>query len=510
MHGILARAKESLAMKIGIVFIGSISFGLIDFIIRILMGKQLSQSEYGLFSLSLAILNILVFIACLGLKEGVSRSIAYKKGLEGQSQIRDFIYSSLYLSIISSILVFLCLFFASDLVSKKIFHSPQLAPLLQILAFAIPPIVFIEIASSVFRGLGRVQERVYFRDFLMKGLQLSFVTWILFIHHSLIGAVGAYVASTILSSIFFAGYTSRKLRKLTPNINGAKTKLPMVKEIFFFSLPLLVLSSLGLTMTWTDTLMLGYFTSPDKVGLYNGATPVLQILQLIPASIVFIYVPLASEFIGRGHLAKVREIYKKLTKLGWLLSFPIFLTIFLFAKEVLLVFFGEGYTGAIMPLRILMVGYILVSLFGPVDFTLLSFGKTKFLLMNASIAALVNIVLNILLIPTIGIIGASLATVTSWVVSCLLNFIFVYILTRIQPFDQNFLKPVIILSIFSLASFFVLPKFIIDISSYYIMLISFLLFVIITGLVIIYTQGLTKDILKILSFALGSIGINKK
>jgi len=59
---------------------------------------------------------------------------------------------------------------------------------------------------------------------------------------------------------------------------------PMTKKLLSFSVPLLAVSMLMMVMSWTDTLMLGYFKSPDVVGLYNAALPLANLNHI---SIIF-------------------------------------------------------------------------------------------------------------------------------------------------------------------------------------------------------------------------------
>ena len=190
--------------------------------------------------------------------------------------------------------------------------------------------------------------------------------------------------------------------------------------------------------------MLGYYKGSEVVGLYNSASPIAKLLPIFLYSASFFYVPLASSFYARGKLSEMGRIYQILTKWIFLLTLPLFALIFLFPEAVIVVFFGEKYIPAAPTLEILAIGFMFHILLGLNGWSLIIIGESRFISLSTFIASISNVILNTMLIPQYGAIGAAIATSVSYFVSNLLNSIKLYQKTRIHPFSWNYVKPLII------------------------------------------------------------------
>src|SRR4030067_3099292 len=102
-----------------------------------------------------------------------------------------------------------------------------------------------------------------------------------------------------------------------------------------------------------------------------------------------------------------------LTKWNLAVTLPFFLVIFLFSESVLNAIFGSSYVQAGYALRILAIGAFIPVILGPNAATLVVIGRTKLNMIDDLIGAVMNISLNLLLIPTMGIIGAAIASAAS-------------------------------------------------------------------------------------------------
>ena len=119
--------------------------------------------------------------------------------------------------------------------------------------------------------------------------------------------------------------------------------------------------------------------------------------------------PMFSSYKAQGDMDGLKKIVMNIGYLNILISLPIFLLILIFPR-LILEFFGEEFSGGIFPLIILSIGAILNALCGPVMYLLSMTGMEKSARNIIVIASLFNIVLNYVLIPVYGIIGAAFAT----------------------------------------------------------------------------------------------------
>jgi O-antigen/teichoic acid export membrane protein len=494
MSEIVNQSLQKIAKGTSIIFVGTIiglSFG---FIGRVLLARFFTQVEYGIFSLGLVILNIFVLISLLGLPDGVTRQIAYYKGKNDDSEVKGVdIFSTIQIVFISSILLSLALFFASDILSTNIFHDSTLSMPLKIFAIAIPFSSLISIFVSIFRGFNRVKERVYFQDILRTVLFPLFLLPVIFIGLPFINTIYAFVASIMITCIAFVLYGRKKFPLLLKRGKNLAINLSR-KELLFFSFPLLVISMLNMTMSWTDTLMLGVFKTTDIVGLYNGALLLASLIPIFHASVAFIYLPLAATLYSKKLINEMKRFYALLTRWVFLLTFPIFLIFFLYPDKILGSLLGAEYIKGSIALQILSLGFLIHVIFGPNGSTLTAMGEINIQMYFSFTSAITNIILNVALIPSLGITGASLATATSLFIVNLIYSVKLYS-KGIHPFTSHYVKPVLFSVTFILVTHFVLSNVIL---SFWIVPIAFFIFVSICIFSVFLTKSLYKEDIELL------------
>ena len=444
MSEIVNESLKKAAKGTAIAFFGMLIYMFLEFITRVIIARNATQSEYGIFSIGFILLNFFVIISCLGLQAGAIRSIAYYSGKGDNNKVKGVISSSIQLSFIASLFCFSLFFFSSDFLTE-LFHFQQSASsVLKTFALAVPFFVSIEILASIFLGFDRVHEKVYFRDVLVNVLKVLFIVSVIFLGYTFLEIIYAYILSIVIASIAFIIYAIKKLSRI---MSAAGTD-SVRKELLIFSLPLLVTSVLSIVILQMDTLMLGYFKTPDIVGLYNAAHPISQLITVFLLSLVFVYVPIASQLYSKNLMGEIRRNYAILTKWIFSATLPFFLLIFLFPHAVLNVFFGSAYVQASVALRILALGMFIHVFLGPNAATLVVIGRTKLNMMDDLIGAVMNVVLNIFLIPTLGITGAAIASALSLATLNVLKSAQIFRIHRIHPFAKNYLKPVVTSAVF--------------------------------------------------------------
>ena len=464
---IVDASLKRIAKGTTIVFFGTVIGMGLTFLGRVMVVRCTTQSEYGIFSLALVLLNVFVVLSILGMQEGTTRQLAYYRGKDDNPRIKGVVLSSLQIGLIASILFSIILFFTSDIISTKIFHDEGLTTPLKIFSIATPFLVLIIVLTSIFRGFDRVDVKVYFYDILRNILFPLFLIAVILLSLPFIDVIYAFLASIVLTFIALAIYAIKKSplpRKTEKSVN------PVRKELLLFSLPLLGVIMLNMILSWTDTIVLGFFKTSDVVGLYNTALPLAVLTSIIVNSMIFIHIPVISQLYSKNLIPEIKKNYQILSK--WILAttLPIFLILLLFPGPLLNLIFGSQYVGASIALQILAIGHFTIVFLGPNGPTLLAMGKTKLLMYASLISATMNVILNIVLIPLWGIAGAATATTLSIVVGHIFNSVVLYRASRIHPFNKNFLKPMlttgiiifviyILITNFITVSFWMLPLF---------------------------------------------------
>ena len=507
MSEIVNQSLQKIAKGTGIIFIGTIMGMGLGLISRVLLARFFTQSEYGIYSLALVLLSIFVTIALFGLQDGAARQIGYYRGRDDSLKVKGIIFSAIQIVLIASIILSFILFLASDILSTKIFHDPVLAAPLKVLAFTIPFLALTQLFVNIFRGFESVKESVYFQNILRNVLFPAFLIPVVLFALPFIDAIYAFAASIIVTFIAFSFYV---LKKIPLSLEDSRSNLLVVnsvgKELLFFSVPLLGSYMLSAIMHWTDTLMLGYFTTSDIVGLYNAAVPLASIISTFLFSTHFIFIPIIAKLYSQNLMSELKRNYQILTK--WILFavLPLFFVFILFPGVILNSIFGANYVKASIALQILAIGFLILVALGPSGATLLSMGKSKFLLSVNLIGASLNVFLNATLIPIWGIEGAAITTALSIVTVNALCSIKLYQISKTHPFTKNYIIPLLISSLIIVLIYIVLINFIsITILS---LLLLFILFMATCIVVLLFFKSIEEEDIVLLLAVEKRLGVN--
>jgi O-antigen/teichoic acid export membrane protein len=435
----LSDSLRKIARGTGIAMLGMLGGLLFQFAAKVIIAQYCLEANYGIFSMALVILNFAMVLVCLGLLQGAPVYTAYFRARGEAAKIRGTIWVSLRVATIGSIIIGIALFLSAEAIAVNIFHTPDLVPALRIFAIGLPFFALINILAALFRGFDRVEPGAYFQSIMLNALLLLLLAIPILTGQSFIAVLYTYLAALILTFVALVIYSVKKLPQLT-EFTG-KADVLVRKELLIFSLPLLGTAMLSLVINWADTLMLGYFKMPETVGLYNAAYPLAYFVTIPLAALVLIYTPVTASLYSQNLMAELKRNYTILTKWLAFLTLPMFLVLCLFPEAVLNIFFGSAYVTAAPALRILSLGFIVRNLFGPNGNTLMAMGKSRFVMWCALIAAIANVLLNILLIPPMGIVGAAIASAVSFNLGSIVASVKLYTLCRAQPLSKNLLKP---------------------------------------------------------------------
>ena len=486
----LSASLKIIARGTGIALIGTFISLLLGFIIRLTIARYGSEADYGVYSLALMAFIFVTVLACLGLHEGTARYIAYFRSRKDLAKVRGTIAISLKLATVASIIISVALFLSAEAIASNIFHAPDSALALKIFACGVPFLTLINVLVAVFRGFDKVEPFAYFYLILLNVIFLLLLSAVALFNRPFIAVFYAYVAALILTFVALVIYTVKKL-PLAVKFSGEEVDSSIRKELLLFSLPVLGSSVISVTIVWAATLILGYLGTPELVGLYNAAYPLSEFISTPLTALVLIYTPVAAGLYSQNMIAELRRNYTILTKWIVSLTLPVFLVLCLFPEAVLGIFFGQPYVAAAPALRILSLSFIIRNLLGPNGNTLLAVGKSRFIMCVTLIAAIVNVLLNIILIPPLGIVGAAIASAVSLIIAGIILSLKLYLSWHIQPLSKNLLKPLIASIALALLFRFTIGSFI-DVTLWMLPLL-FILYYVIYGAVTVLTRSFDQE-----------------
>lgn len=386
---------------------------LLYFSINVYLARALGIEKFGIWSFFFSIFTIILLLPNAGINNSIKKYVAQYNKTE---KINAVLKSSVKLRFISS-LIFIVLFFLIHKQLAEFINRPEFASLF---LFSIPLILlstFLEFLKKVFIGLHKIKYN-FIINLLEYGLKLLLVVLFLTVSLELLDIINAFTVAVFVASVA-GSYFLYKDFYLKNKTNG---KEDFTKDILKYSLPLFFASIGFLAATEIDILMLGLLATNTEVGIYSIAKQVIAKLPHISIIIVMGTMPMFAK-LNKNNKRELKKLFYKLLKINATLLFVMVSVILLFSGVFVPLIFGLEYTASVLPLQILTIYLVCFSttmFFGSfLDYQ----GLAKKRAINLSISVVLNIFLNLILIPTYGAIGAAIGTSVSYLPYVLLNWL---------------------------------------------------------------------------------------
>lgn len=416
-----------------IVFLGLFVELSVSFLAKILIARVLGPVNYGVVALGVTTMIMVTTIVLLGLNRGVARTLPRYDDAEHR---RGVLLSAFGIAVPLSIIAGIIVSAIAPQIATELFGIPSASPIIRVFGLIVPIAVVMRLAVGSTQGLKRALPKVYIQNLALPVGRFVAVIAALLFGFGAIGIAWAYAFSYAMAAAvgmaLLIRYTPLAAREITP--------VPMRRELLVFSVPLAISMTMTLVFSDIDTFMLGYFKSASHVGVYNTVYPLAELLVLVMSSFGFIFMPVVSELHEEGDIASVRRLYQIATKWVFIVTFPLFAVVVLFPVQTIQLTFGSEYVVGDLALIVLAVAFFTHAIAGPNMDALTSIGRTRAIMYDNVFVALLNVGLNLALIPEYSILGAAWATAISYVVLNLLYSTQLYMETGIQPFTRALVR----------------------------------------------------------------------
>lgn len=441
MSGTVYTALKESVRNAVLAFGGTSVSLLIWFTAKILIVRAMTKEDFGIYSFVLALANISFMFSGLWLREGVTRFISIylgegKKELAGQTAISG-LQTGLLLSLVSGLFIFSF----PGFISGGIFNRPELERPLRIISLSIPFAVTAHIAGAVLRGYNNIRPKVYCLDV---GQPLTFLVLIIFIYPFKLHPENVLLAYTLSIIIMFFVMEIYRYNKLRFSLFLIKKKV-QADGLISFSIPLFAEGIVGIVLAWTDILVLGRYAGIEDVGAYSVSASLAMLLTLPLGALNYVFVPIAGAMYAKGSYDELKRVYQVLTKWVLAATLPIFCMFFIFPEAVISFVFGKEYIVSAIPLRLLSLGFLVQIMLGALFPIMIIYGMSKTIMNISALGALLNIVLNYILIKKLGygIMGAAVATMVTHIFMNCTSLLLVYKKCGVQPFTSKYMRPMI-------------------------------------------------------------------
>ena len=226
-----------------------------------------------------------------------------------------------------------------------------------------------------------------------------------------------------------------------------KTKFTLHIELKKHLPPILLLFSLILSQTIytsSDTTILGLYKGDYQVGLYSTSVKIYNIVNTVVASVAWVVMPQLSANFAKRDYNQINKLLKYSLNFIIVLGLPCLVGLDAITKEIILLIAGESYLGAELSLRILTFSLACSFISGWIgNMMMLPAGKEKICLKSSIVSAVVNIVLNLILIPIWGLNAAATTTAISEFLGIIIKRPYIDKEVRIDGLKQMIAAPVV-------------------------------------------------------------------
>lgn len=385
--------------------LSSMIFPLITFpyISRILL-----PAGTGKVSFAISIMTYFLMFAELGIPTYGIRACA--KIRDDKEELTKIVQEILLINLIMCVLVYVLYFIA-------IFNVPRLKSD-KMLFFIVGGNILLNAMGVewLYKGLEQYSY-ITIRSIVFKFISL--VLMFVFVHkqedYRIYAGITIFAssASNILNFVNLRKIINLKLSK---NLNLWR-HMKMITTFFAMAIATTIYTNL-------DTVMVGFMKGDDEVGYYNAAVKIKTILVSVVTSISTVLLPRVSLYVEKGMMDDFKKIIKKTIDFCMVISIPMFIYFIFFAKEGIYFLSGEKFHGAILPMQIIMPTLLFIGLTNILGIQILvPINQEIQVLYSEIVGAVVDLILNFLLIPKYGATGAAIGTVVAEAVVLLWQYI---------------------------------------------------------------------------------------
>ncbi len=407
--------------------------GLLGYSVRLFLARSLSVSDFGLFYAILAFTGFLTLFRDPGFSTTLTKFVAEFKAKKDFVAIKSSFSIILILEILISGFVVISVFIFSDYISVSYFKTYEAVLPLKIMILSYFASVFVTV-QFVFLGLGKIK---YYS--IMEPVRniSTFSAIAMLIGLGVVGAAIGYLVGAIFLVIIITLLLFRSFPILSTKTHINKD---LTKKLILFSFPVFLTGVAGTILGYTDTIIITFFLSVKEVGFYQVALPTSQLLWVLTSSLSVIMLPIVSEMWAKKDTKSLSNITSLLTKYLFIITIPIVIVIVAFPDAIIRILFGNDFLPASQALQILALSSLFYPIFSLVSTSIVAIGKP---MTNTKIIAamtMLNLAMNIVLVPSIGIIGAALATTLSYFFGTLLMVFYFRKDVRFHLYPMDMMK----------------------------------------------------------------------
>jgi O-antigen/teichoic acid export membrane protein len=395
-----------IAQNTGFILLGQAVGAALGILLIVFLARFLGDVQYGKYAFAFAFTSLFLIISDLGLSTLSIREIARAPHKAGEYLITISL-TKLVLSLIMVALIAIVI---------NLMHYPRDTT---IAVYIVASITVFTSFSTFFRAIFRAFEKMEYEAMTVvieRVLVVGAAIALLYLGYGLIEVVFAMLVAQAIACVFTLMICVRKFAR--PQL---RFDFSLSKRLVKAALPFGIASLFAAIIFQTDTVMLSIMKGDAVVGWYNAAYRLVLGIIFIPSAFVSSVYPVLSRYFvsSKDSLAMG---YEKSFKFLGTMAIPLGIGSTLIAGKLIFLLYGTEFANSAITLQILIWAASLIFVRLVVGHTLASIDRQIVDMRIAGACALLNVVLNLILIPRFSYVGAGIASVISQIVIFTLEF----------------------------------------------------------------------------------------
>jgi O-antigen/teichoic acid export membrane protein len=414
---------------------GALVTAVVNLLIVVVVARGLSRPLAGAFFAATSLFILVEASARLGTDASIVHFLARARALGRPQTVGGYLRTGLVPVLVVGAVAALALAVATPavlrLVAGKHTTVPHGTALVVTLALTIPLAAGYDLVMAATRGLGSQRPTVLVERLLRTVLQALLVLAAVLAGGGAYAVVVAWLAPYVVAAAAGAWWLAAILRR-----QGVDWRVPIDRAerhgFWRFTTPRAFTGVVQIALQRFDILLVGAMLGPASAAVYAAATRFVIIGQLGNQAISNVVQPRLGMLVANDDLDAARRLYRVSTAWVVALAWPVYLVVAIAAPLILTVV-GHGYRSGASTMVVLAAAWLVASACGLVDFVLITVGKTTWNLGNTVLALVVNVGVDVALIPHIGILGAAVGWAVAVVTANLVPLAQVYRHLGFQP-----------------------------------------------------------------------------
>jgi len=398
---------------VGIIGITQILTTLGAFFLLPVITKTLGSYDYGIWSQINVTISLLTPFALLGLSMSIVRFLSAEKDV---NIIRESFHSVLFFVALTGMLISILVFVISDWLASFLFQDINTSYFIKIGSFLIFFSALDQITMFYFRIFRQISKYAFLSIFNSFG-RLVLILILVKMGFGLFGVISA----TLIVHIFVIVVG---ILLITSQIGFSVPKFTYLHSHLKYGLPLTPNSAIRWITSSSDKYILGFFMGLNAVGIYAAAYAIGNIISFFVSPIQLILFPALSKAYDTQNLSEVNGYLEYSLKYFLLFAIPSAFGISVLAKPILKIMTTEEFVSGSIVIPFIAFGIIFEGVYQISINVTHMVKKTQYNIVFLSIGAIFNLILNIILIPLFGLVGAAVSTLMAYFLMCAVSVFF--------------------------------------------------------------------------------------